>query len=310
MCLLCLASLDPAASPAQPAHHLFIRKNASAHVQYCSDLSIECVRCECQNLPIHGEIPAVGAANTHFASIMRIAILDDDPAQLAHLVSIFQAPLLPGAASPSCETFTRGTSLRHALRRETFDLLLLDWNVPDLDGVDLLRWLREEKEDFTPVLMLSSRAAERDVAAALTLGADDYVVKPFRPLELRARLARLYARRPGVAGHEAQSFDNWGFDSAHNTVTYQAGGNAAPTVLTESEFRLALALFRNIGKPVSRSYLIEKAGYAVDNMSSRTLDSHIYRLRGKLKLDGQRELALLTVYGVGYRLQANHSGAR
>ncbi|MES2973013.1 MAG: response regulator transcription factor [Pseudomonadota bacterium] len=241
---------------------------------------------------------------------MRIAILDDDPAQLAHLVSIFQAPLAPRTEQVACETFTRGTALRNALRRETFDLLLLDWNVPDLDGVDLLRWLREEKEDFTPVLMLSSRAAERDVAAALALGADDYVVKPFRPLELRARLARLYARRPSRTEVDALNFDNWGFDSARSTVTYRGDTGATPTALTESEFRLALALFRNIGKPVSRSYLIEKAGYAVDNMSSRTLDSHIYRLRGKLKLDGERELALLTVYGVGYRLEANQPGAR
>lgn len=239
---------------------------------------------------------------------MRIAILDDDPAQLTHLVSILHAPLTPHLEQITCETFTRGTALRHALKRETFDLLLLDWNVPDLDGVVLLRWLREEKQDFTPVLMLSSRTAERDVAAALTLGADDYVAKPFRPLELRARLSRLYSRHHNPPECEALNFDKWGFDNARNTVTYRAVPDATPTTLTESEFRLALALFRNMGKPVSRSYLIEKAGYADDNMSSRTLDSHIYRLRGKLKLDGERELALLTVYGVGYRLETQQAG--
>ncbi len=130
---------------------------------------------------------------------MRIAILDDDPAQIAHLVAHLKWPLMPGDDPIHCVTFAEGMALRRALKHEAFDLLILDWNVPDLGGVDLLRWLRHEKGDATPVLMLSSRSCERDVASALALGADDYVVKPFRPLELRARLARLHARRTSGA---------------------------------------------------------------------------------------------------------------
>ena len=147
------------------------------------------------------------------------------------------------------------------------------------------------------------------VVRAFAAGATDYVIKPFRPLELRARLARMCERRPRSGESESMHFGNWKFDSGRNSVTYLATPDAIPTVLTESEFKLALALFRNMGKPVSRSYLIGKAGYAGDDLSSRTLDSHIYRLRGKLKLDGERKLTLLTVYGVGYRLETLHGGA-
>lgn len=250
---------------------------------------------------------------------MRIAILDDDPVQIEQLVKILRAPLNSDYEETTCVAFSEGEQLRRALRRETFDLLVLDWNLPDLEGVELLRWMREERDDFTPVLMLSARTSESDVARALTKGADDYVIKPFRPLELRARLARLY-KRPVIGPAEPHNlkFGNWHFDRFHSTVSYAAElpepGNAqgpalarvepTTTHLTESEFKLALALFRNMGTAVSRAHLIEKGGYEGTDASSRTLDSHIYRLRGKLTLTGERGFVLRTVYGKGYRLEA------
>lgn len=255
----------------------------------------------------------------YFVKFMRIAILDDDPVQIEQLVRILRAPLNSEYEETTCVTFAQGENLRRALRRETFDLLILDWNLPDLDGVELLRWLREERSDLTPVLMLSARTSESDVARALTRGADDYVIKPFRPLELRARLARLY-KRPATVNTEPHNlkFGSWHFDRFHSTVSYApenpARGTEArerveprTTQLTESEFKLALALFRNMGNAVSRSYLIEKAGYEGDDATSRTLDSHIYRLRGKLTLTGERGYVLRTVYGKGYRLEATES---
>ncbi|CAN5272402.1 response regulator transcription factor [soil metagenome] len=244
---------------------------------------------------------------------MRIAILDDDPVQIDQLLRILKAPLNSDYEETTCVPFAEGEHLRRALRRETFDLLVLDWNLPDLDGVELLHWLREEKRDLTPVLMLSARTSEKDVARALTRGADDYVIKPFRPLELRARLARLY-KRPATVNTEPHNlkFGSWHFDRFHGTVSFapesgsDGGTRIEPrtTQLTESEFKLALALFRNMGNAVSRSYLIEKAGYDGDDATSRTLDSHIYRLRGKLTLTGERGYVLRTVYGKGYRLEA------
>lgn len=236
-------------------------------------------------------------------SPMRIAVLEDEPAQMSHVIHTLKRQLQMGDEPVICTPFQRGEDLRRALRRETFDLLVLDWNVPDLDGVELLKWLRQREESRVPVLMLSSRLSERDVAGAFGAGADDYVIKPFRPLELAARIRRLLGRQQPVAAALAERFGAWVFDRASCTVRTEAGGPAPEqqVTLTDSEFRLALALFRNIGRPVSRAYLLECTGHNGD-MPSRSLDTHIYRLRTKLGLQAASGLRLQTVYGLGYRL--------
>lgn len=240
---------------------------------------------------------------------MRIAVLDDDPVHLDHVVhTIGQHLHLPGTAV-SCVTFDRGESLRRALRRETFDLLLLDWNVPDLDGADLLQWLRSHAGNSTRVIMLSARSSEGDVAKALGWGADDYVVKPYRPLELCARILRLVQRLPhGDTTREC--FGRWCFNRTETSLSYErADGQGAPLSLqlTDRELRVALTLFRNAGKVVSRGHLLSSAGYDSDNMS-RLLDSHIYRLRIKLDRNSQGLLHVQTVYGQGYRLEVHEAG--
>lgn len=245
---------------------------------------------------------------------MRIAVLDDDPAQLAHLVHTLTHQLVMGDDLVSCAPFAQGEALRRALRRETFDLLVLDWNVPDLDGVELLSWLRRHQKSQVPVVMLSSRASERDVAGALGVGADDYVVKPFRPMELCARIRRLLARRRPEPNGDIETFGDWTFERATLSATFRPDRleSQAPSeryVLTDREFRFALALFRNMGKAVSRSYLLENAGYSGEETATRLLDSHIYRLRNKLGLHSGRRLRLQTIYGQGYRLQVSEPDA-
>ena len=237
---------------------------------------------------------------------MRIALLDDDEAQIKQLVGALRGPFLPSEGETNCSTFASGEALRRSLRTETFDVLVLDWMMPDLDGFDLLNWLRTERNDQTPVIMLSVRAAERDVAAALALGADDYIFKPFRPLELRARVARLFERSHKSRLGPASRFGRWDFDSSTNVVKYRAdapeGTKSEEVRLTEKEFKFALTLFRNLDKPVSRGHLLAAAGYSSESIT-RSLDIHIYRLRNKLRLDGGRDVQLRTVYGQGYRLQ-------
>ncbi|MGJ7609076.1 response regulator transcription factor [Variovorax sp. LT1R20] len=239
---------------------------------------------------------------------MRIAILEDDPDQLSHLVGTLEQLLTVGETDVTCITFSNGSTLQQALRRESYDLLVLDWNVPGLAGVELLQWLRKWQTDKVPVLMLSSRASEQDVVQALNLGADDYIVKPFRPLELRARLQRLMARRAPVASPDRERFGRWEFDRVSQSVLIQpAPGDDAPAqrqTLTDREFRLALTLFQHMGDTVSRAHLLESAGYSNEELPSRTLDSHIYRLRSKLGLEAESGLSLRTVYGRGYRLEA------
>lgn len=234
---------------------------------------------------------------------MRIAVLDDDPTQLSYLVHALTRQLDAGEEGVSCCPFVQGEDLRRSLRKETYDLLVLDWNVPDLDGVELLHWLRNFLKSEVPVIMLSSRSSERDVAGALGVGADDYVVKPFRTLELCARIRRLMTRRPPAA-IDVERFGSWNFDRAQLSVHFTGPNGATQHIsLTDREFRLALALFRHTGQPVSRAYLLESLGVHGQEMPSRALDSHVYRLRSKLSLHSASGMRLQTVYGRGYRLE-------
>jgi DNA-binding response OmpR family regulator len=239
---------------------------------------------------------------------MRIAVLEDEPDQSAHLVRTLEQMFTQGDALAVCSAFADGAEMQRVLRRESFDLLVLDWNVPGLDGAQLVEWLRVWQKNPVPVLILSSRGSEHDVAKALNAGADDYIIKPFRPVELRARVQRLITRRNPSAAEARQRFGRWEFERASLSMLVHADPpDLAPPQqykLTDREFRLALALFENLGCVVSRAHLLESAGYSGEELSSRTLDSHIYRLRNKLGLSPEHGLSLHAVYGRGYCLEA------
>lgn len=239
---------------------------------------------------------------------MRIAILEDDPDQLSHLVRTLEQLFTVGDTTVACAAFSDGAVLQQVLRRESFDLLVLDWNVPGLEGIALLQWLRTWQADPVPTLMLSSRTSEQDVVRALSFGADDYIAKPFRPLELRARVQRLLARRVPPVQTDAQRFGRWEFHRrSHSVLVHPEPPDGTPAqrhALSAREFQLALTLFQHMGGIVSRAHLLESAGYSSEELPSRTLDSHMYRLRNKLGLDAERGLSLRTVYGRGYRLEA------
>ncbi len=233
---------------------------------------------------------------------MRVAILDDEPAELARVEQTLREIPGPGEAAWSLHRFERGEDLLRQLRRETFDLLILDWQLPDLSGLSLLRWTREHMDSPPAAIMLTSRDAESDIVQALNTGADDYLSKPFRPNELKARVNAVL-RRHGLqrnGSEERQSFNDLTFDDAELTVT-RAG---APISLTEREYRLARCLFANLGRPLSREYLYERFWTHEEIASSRPLDTHIYRLRNKLGLTADRGWQLLTIYGYGYRLES------
>ncbi|MCF4997506.1 response regulator [Pseudomonas syringae] len=232
---------------------------------------------------------------------MRVAILDDEPAELRRVEQTLQQMPEAGEQPWSLHSFESGEVLLRQLRRETFDLLILDWQLPTLSGLALLQWTREHMEAPPAAIMLTSRDGESDIVQALNAGADDYVSKPFRPNELKARVAAVL-RRHGLqrtlAG-ESLSFDDLVFDDAELTVT-RAG---KPIVMTEREYRLARCLFSNLGRPLSREYLYSRFWSHEEMDSSRPLDTHIYRLRNKLGLTADRGWQLLTIYGYGYRLE-------
>ncbi len=225
---------------------------------------------------------------------MRIAALDDETSALELIESCMRA------IGHECHVFSRGEALLQALRRETFDLLVLDWQLPQVTGIDVLHWARENLSHRVPVLLLTSRATERDIVEGLNAGADDYMVKPIRVGELVAR-ARALLRRC-YPESEASTFEvgPYRFD----LVTRQASVDGLAVELKRMEFDLAVFLFNNIGRLVSRGHLVDAVwGQAVD-VGSRSLDTHVSRLRTKLELRPQRGYRLSSIYSHGYRLEA------
>jgi DNA-binding response OmpR family regulator len=120
---------------------------------------------------------------------MRIGILEDDSALADQLRKLLTT------AGHSCFTFENGQKLIGFLARETVDILLLDWNVPDVSGLDVIRWLQQHVTRHPLILMLTSRTAEEDIVTALRAGADEYVMKPIQPAALIARIEALCRRR-------------------------------------------------------------------------------------------------------------------
>ena len=233
---------------------------------------------------------------------MRVAILDDEPAELRRVEQTLQQIPQPGDAPWILHCFERGEDLLRQLKRETFDLLILDWQLPDLSGLALLRWSREHLAVPPPAIMVTSRDAEQDIVLALSSGADDYVSKPFRSNELKARVKAVLRRHGGQrsSASEVLVFNDLRFDDAELTVTR----DGQPISMTEREYRLARCLFSNLGRPLSRDYLYERFWPHEEMLSSRPLDTHIYRLRNKLGLNAERGWQLLTIYGYGYRLES------
>lgn len=233
---------------------------------------------------------------------MRVALLEEEDTQVQLVRDILsRIPLSEG--SVSCIAYRSGERLRRALRHETYDLLIIEWNAPELDGIDLLQWLRNFQKSQVPVMMLTTRTSEHDVARALEAGADDYAVKHVRLVEFSARVARLLRKHAPPSVTSLLVFGDWTFDRANTTVRIARDATERRVELTEREFRLALALFQHLGTPLSRSHLLEYSGVSGDELGSRALDSHMYRLRGKLFLETAHGIRLRTIYGHGYRLE-------
>ena len=188
-------------------------------------------------------------------------------------------------------------------RRSKPDLLILDLMLPGLDGLRLLKALREEGLAM-PVLILTARGDEADKVRGLKLGADDYVTKPFGVLELLARVEALLRRgrraRPGgTLPAEPQSFGN--VTVVPGTRTVSRGG--APVELAPKEFDLLLALLARDGAVATRLELMREVWGYDDAVITRTIDTHVAELRRKLEADPAEPRHILTVRKSGYRLQ-------
>ena len=225
---------------------------------------------------------------------MRIALLEDDVV----LGTMMQHWL--EAAGHSVHNFTSGKAIVREASRESFDLFMLDWHVPDLSGEEVLRWLRETQQSTVPVLFATSRDSEEDIVAALQAGADDYMVKPVRRLELLARVESLVRRtRPKQPDAEPILIGPYAINLVDRVVSL----DGKPVEMTDKEYDLTVFLFRNIGRLISRGHLSESVWGRSSDVQSRTVDTHVSRMRKKLELGPARGVRLTPVYNFGYRLE-------
>lgn len=223
-----------------------------------------------------------------------IGFLEDDPDQ-AELIGLWLEQ-----AGYTHRVFRNATEFRRRLGGEAVDLLLLDWMLPDATGLEVLGWIRSSPNADLPVIFLTARSRDEDIVRGLESGGDDYVVKPPKQGELLARVAAVLRRRgaENENGHEL-SLPPFSIDLQRRRVSL----NGNEIELTQREFDLAAYLFRRQGRIVSRDALLENVWNMSASVSTRTVDTHVSRLRKKLELNGEHGWRLTAVYQHGYRLE-------
>lgn len=227
------------------------------------------------------------------------ALVEDDRDQRHQLASLLETD---GAR---CAAFADAAAFLKGIHRDTFDLACIDWNMPGMSGLELVRRIRGGAQaPKLPIIIVTSRDSAEDVVAGLEAGADDYIAKPVDGAVLRARIAAVLRRTAPAAPELIETFGDYQFDSPQLKVSTPGG----EVVLTNKEFVLALLLFRNLHRPLARAYLLEEVWGLGANVSSRTLDTHIYRLKTKLGLTPEHGFHLGPVYGYGYRLERLRGG--
>jgi len=183
-----------------------------------------------------------------------------------------------------------------ATRREKPDLIVLDLGLPRMDGYDVTRAIR--RQSSTPIVMLTARSDETDRIIGLELGADDYVVKPFSPRELVARVRAVLRRSTGEVAPELIRAGDIVINLPNRSVTR----NGDPIDLTTTEFELLVTMAGQPGRVFTRSQLLDALHGVTFESYERAVDSHIKNLRKKLEPDPKMHRYIKTVYGVGYKL--------
>jgi DNA-binding response OmpR family regulator len=230
--------------------------------------------------------------------LLRIALLEDDADQAARVSGWIEAKGYHSGVFNNAEEFQR------AFRKSSYDVVVLDWTLQSgSSGLEVLHWIRQTLTSDIPIIFVTARQAEEDIVTALQAGADDYLAKPVRQHEL---LARLYAlARRAQPETELLECPPYTFDTSNRQVLL----NDEPIKLTEKEYELALFLFRNRGRVLSRQHLLTSVWGTSAELNTRTVDTHASRLRKKLNLLATERWKLTSIYQHGYRLEEHTSSS-
>jgi DNA-binding response OmpR family regulator len=192
-----------------------------------------------------------------------------------------------------------GKTALEAFRKEQPDLVILDWTLPDVQGVEILKQIRQE-QDFTPVIMLTGKTAKEDIVEGLSAGADDYVTKPFTWEELLARIGSVIRRSQQIAQTPGKRL-RFG-DLIMDTASHRVWLSDKELSLSPREYALLEIFMNNPRRVYSRDDLIERVWGLDYDGDTKTVDVHICWLRQKIEEDPARPKILQTVRGFGYRL--------
>lgn len=226
---------------------------------------------------------------------MHIAVLEDEQSLADDLATLLKKN------GHEVSIFADGLHLIETLQAELYDMFILDWKVPSMDGFEVLKHIRSELGFKTPVIFLTSNDNETDIVNALSSGADDYSVKPLRPQELMARINALIRRSYGAPkkNNAPETILGHTFYTAERTVEF--GGTKIS--LTDKEFLLAHYFFTNLDRPLSRTHIMMRIWGQTEEGLSRTLDVHVAWIRNKLNIGAQASnVRLVAIHGYGYRL--------
>lgn len=195
---------------------------------------------------------------------------------------------------------SNGTEAMEEIKNSDISIVILDIMMPEIDGFELLKMLRKKLDKQTPVILLSALGDTERVVKGLQLGADDYIVKPFEPRELRARIESVL-RRSHFQKNTNQTFHLKGLDFFPNK--YQITFDEKPLPLTKKEFFIFHRLATNPGRVYSREQLLNLEWEIPYEGDLRTVDTHIKNIREKLKSKGYEGTVIETVWGIGYKVE-------
>jgi DNA-binding response OmpR family regulator len=225
-----------------------------------------------------------------------IAVVEDDTLFAAELEE-----LLVGLGY-TVKSYGSAQKFLTDVRQKECDLLIVDWTIPDLSGIEVLEYIRKFHPDM-PSIMLTARNDRRDIIRGLEAGADDFVSKPVDPEILSLRIKSVLRRYNGDVRTRPESvvLGPYMLRPSTSTVCF----NDEVIILPKREFDMAMLFFTNPNRLLSRQYLAATLWGKVVDYQSRTIDTHVARLRKNLKLDPASGISLNALYGFGYTLQAD-----